>query len=247
MRTDIRKMSRKPTPSEKASIEDRRQKLNTRLGHFNTKAERFLGEQDMDEIVLFCGVDDRTGLEDEDEEWFDDKEEDDEGPEWPEHQTVCMPSAFSKQDIQQLHLEDLALQELQLRQGQANDTLEKLRTALGRKSLLFRKSVRKAHTTKGKTRAWDEVNRTTAQILKYVRGYRRARQAMERLGAEKSILEKYKEIKDEDLKMSSDLIEENRFGQKNDVMAWFWKIDGQKGNQDDKWMLECMYCIVMFA
>ena len=70
---------------------------------------------------------------------------------------------------------------------------------------------------------------------------------MERLGAEKSILEKYKEIKDKDLKMSSDLIEENRFGQKNNVMAWFWKIDGQKGNQDDKWMLECMYCIVMFA
>src|SRR6266481_883186 len=45
-------------------------------------------------------------------------------------------------DIQRLGLEPMAKQEMELRQGQANDALEGLRLALGQKALLYRSKVR---------------------------------------------------------------------------------------------------------
>jgi len=45
-------------------------------------------------------------------------------------------------DMHRLGLATMASQELELRQGQANDALEGLRLALGHKSLLFRTKVR---------------------------------------------------------------------------------------------------------
>jgi len=53
-----------------------------------------------------------------------------------------MPSSLQFADIQRLGLVTMASQELELRQGQANDALEGLRLALGHKTLLFRTKVR---------------------------------------------------------------------------------------------------------
>jgi len=48
-----------------------------------------------------------------------------------------MPSSLQITDMHRLGLVTMASQELELRQGQANDALEGLRLALGHKSLLF--------------------------------------------------------------------------------------------------------------
>src|SRR5882672_4070551 len=55
----------------------------------------------------------------------------------PEHMSIFMPSCLHISDIQRLGLVTMASQELELRQGQANDALEGLRLALGHKTLLF--------------------------------------------------------------------------------------------------------------
>jgi len=55
--------------------------------------------------------------------------------------SIFMPLCLHSSDIQRLGLVTMASQELELRQGQANDALEGLRLALGHKTLLFRTKV----------------------------------------------------------------------------------------------------------
>jgi hypothetical protein len=60
----------------------------------------------------------------------------------PERMTIFMPSSLQHADVQRLGLATMARQELELRQGQADDALEGLRLALGHKALLYRSKVR---------------------------------------------------------------------------------------------------------
>jgi len=60
----------------------------------------------------------------------------------PEHMSIFMPLSLQIADMHRLGLATMASQELELRQGQANDALEGLRLALGHKSLLFQTKVR---------------------------------------------------------------------------------------------------------
>jgi archaellum component FlaC len=72
--------------------------------------------------------------------------------------------------------------ELQLREGQANDSLERLRECLAEKSLRFRKQLRSAKGQKKTTRAWDSIHRMEDQIKQVVVTYRTARDAIRELG-----------------------------------------------------------------
>ncbi|KAI6042083.1 hypothetical protein EDC04DRAFT_2601224 [Pisolithus marmoratus] len=60
------------------------------------------------------------------------------------------------------------------------------------------------------------------------RSYQRARQALLRLDPDANMAEKYQEILPEDLAVSKEVTEENRFGQGTSKLAWFWVIDGKK-------------------
>jgi hypothetical protein len=104
---------------------------------------------------------------------------------------------------------------------------------------LLRTSVRGAKGQKGKTRAWNEVDRISETIMKDVSLYHRAREALVGLQAEENVLRKYRPILSEDLKMSGDVVEENRVGQRNDSLAWFWRLDGAGQRPGDDWMQEC--------
>jgi hypothetical protein len=78
-------------------------------------------------------------------------------------------------------------------------------------------------------------------IMKHVRRYKRARRALEKLGVAHGVLEKYQDIKKEDLNMSGDILEENRVGQKNATLAWFWWLGPQGDSVGKDWMEECEY------
>jgi hypothetical protein len=73
--------------------------------------------------------------------------------------------------------------------------------------------------------------------MKYVGFYQHAWQALERLRADEEILG-YREV---DLKMSSEIVEENRYGQQNDTLAWFGHLGPQTDAEGDSWMEECMW------
>ncbi|KAI6127051.1 hypothetical protein F5141DRAFT_994290, partial [Pisolithus sp. B1] len=55
--------------------------------------------------------------------------------------------------------------------------------------------------------------------------YQRARQAILRLDPDVDTAEKYPEILPEDLAVSKEVTEENRFGQGSSKLAWFWMMD----------------------
>jgi pimeloyl-CoA synthetase len=100
--------------------------------------------------------------------------------------------------------------------------------------------VRVARSYKATTCAWKDVRLAQEKIRKHVRAYRRARKALEQLGASEEVLEKYKPIMQDDLRMSGDVVEENRTGQRSDALAWFWHTGDVNLDQENNWMNECM-------
>jgi len=158
----------------------------------------------------------------------------------PERMVLCLPSNFTLQQRKEYGLLELGNMEYELREGQANDALERLRECLAEKSLRFRKEVRPAKSQKKMTRAWDSVHRVDNQIRQAVVTYRTARQAIGELGGAAD-LERFQEINKSDLKMSGDVIEENRVGQRSSVLPWFWRLDRKAKEYCGDYEKECEY------
>ena len=119
--------------------------------------------------------------------------------------------------------------------------LENLWVALGHKALLWWMKVQPANTNKKRTRAWDDIKAACCQVEKHARSYYRARRAMINLGADEETMIRYKVIERTDLKMSGDVVDPSRLGQRNDALAWFWRMPGNNEDQYDSWMQECKY------
>ena len=133
----------------------------------------------------------------------------------------------------------MADQEIHLRIGQANDSLEKLRMALGQKTSLYATVVRKAKHQSSKAQARTLVNQADSAVEKHAGSYRCARAALVKLGAEEEILEKFKPLTKKDLEICTDIVEESRFGQRSDKVAWFWRLDGGGDPQGNStWLTE---------
>jgi len=62
---------------------------------------------------------------------------------------------------------------------------------------------------------------------------------MEWLGASKVVLEIYKPLLREHLKLSGDITQPNRFGQCTDKLAWFWNAGQSNADGRYGWMDEC--------
>src|SRR6202051_12584 len=118
--------------------------------------------------------------------------------------------------------EDLAKAELRLQEGQLNDSLHHIRIALGHKSYLFRNGVRPARTQRLKTRAWAEVHAVELTVQHHARVYNRARQSMLNLDADASLLDRYKVLERQDLKIDTSVIAPYVRGQRNKSLPWFW-------------------------
>lgn len=156
----------------------------------------------------------------------------------PENALLWMPSSLGEETCLDLGFPDILKQEISLRQGQANDALHELRLGLGAKSLLLRTKVRQASSQRTRTRAWSEVNKASDKVDEELGSYRRCRNALAFLNPNDGTFVKYKVITDKDLKMVSDVTEENRVGQRSDKLAWFWRLDGDKDMDDASWMEE---------
>ena len=90
------------------------------------------------------------------------------------------------------------------------------------------------------TRAWDSIHRMENQIKQAVVVYRAARDAIGELG-EATDLERFQEIHKSDLKMSGDVVEENRVGQRSSILPWFWRLDRKAKEHCGKFEKECEY------
>ena len=70
--------------------------------------------------------------------------------------------------------------------------------------------------------------------------YRAARDAIEELG-EAADLERFQRITKSDLKMSGDIVEENRVGQRSSILPWFWRLDRKAKEYCGEYEKECKY------
>ena len=238
------------TASESFAIAHQRQNLQAKVDQFQSQGLTLMKKShlkisvggigktgytdDLDQLGLAGGDDEDDWLGADVEEIVEEEE-----PEvTPEKVVLHLPSNFTLQQRKEYGLQELGSMEYELREGQANDSLERLRECLAEKSLRFRKEVRPAKGQKRTTRAWDSVHRVDDQIRQAVVTYRTARWAIGMLGGA-AALERFQEIKKSDLKMSGDIVEENRVGQRSSVLPWFWRLDRKLDTNRGEFLKEC--------
>jgi hypothetical protein len=138
--------------ADRTVLEERRQRLENRVEAFHEKLDAMTDGVDYEDTNAqhLQNVDEENNIfigdDGEESEW---EEEDREGEEVGEEEknevvecmTLFMPSYLKPADRQRLGFGRIAKQELELRRGQANDSLNALRIALGHKALLFRTDV----------------------------------------------------------------------------------------------------------
>ena len=178
---------------------------------------------------------DSTDLDSNDDEAADWDEEPDisEGPSHPELMKLPFPSLLGARRCTELGLTQIASQEMEIRKAHAYQCLHQLKLVLGLKSAMFRKRIRVADSHRAKTRARTALRKVEAGVRLQVRRYHASRHALIQLGC---LATEFPEIEKEDLKMSRDITEENRFGQRNDKLAWFWGMNS--GVTEDAWQDE---------
>ena len=251
-----------PSASNKNRLSKAQSKLNQNLKIFQKQADIVWGKVDLDDLGSTPEV--RKGKEvesllidedlEDDEDDYDGESEDSEDddldqlshPNPNQNESILyLPSFFGVELCEKLDRVQVMKVEVELREGQAYDALEELRVALAQKALLFRTKVRNSDNTKEIAKAWTLVNNKSASINKHVATYQSAYQALKKLNG---LNDKLLPLSNEDLKLPSDITEENRIGQKSDSLAWFWKM-GQKyenGMKDCKTILLCFESCFIF-
>ncbi|KAN0125265.1 hypothetical protein V8E53_015656 [Lactarius tabidus] len=95
----------------------------------------------------------------------------------PEDLPIPLPSSVGWDWCVTHHSTSLAAKEAQLRVAQANDSIHKIRLALGYKSAIFRTQVRSAKSQQKKTRAWNAVKSVETTVHENARIYSMAHNA----------------------------------------------------------------------
>ena len=247
MRSEIRLLPTAPSATQRTAIAEKRQRLLARITRFLNSGERFIGGVEVEEISTpqddpqLCA--NENGAVDEESFWNtpsveDEQPDDEDGDIFPESQGLWIPSSIGF-IAPSVGWENLVEQELQLQIGQANDSLQRLRTHLGQKSVLYRMHVRSSTSVRTDTRSRNDIRRIGLKINKDARSYQRARDAMVNLGAANTILNKYQNLSREHLVLPADLTEENRVGQGSDTLPWLWRVGGVNTRPGSEWDDEC--------
>ena len=254
----VRKIGSHPTPDQKKDLALKHSRLQDKIDAFQRQAGTVLHAVSNDGDDSWgdeCAREIYTGAE------FDGiGEEDDDGHDSAaeEHYQMQFPGNSSSdghinaEDIQ-LHLpshlghtwcdknaaEDLAKAEPRLQVGQLNDSLHHIRIALGHKSYVFRNDVRPARTQRLKTRAWAEVHAVESTVQHHARVYNHAWHSMPNLGADDTLLSRYKVLERQDLKIDTTVIAPDVRGQRNKSLPWFWSMDIRRDADVGAWMSDC--------
>ncbi|KAI6040541.1 hypothetical protein EDC04DRAFT_2602333 [Pisolithus marmoratus] len=231
LRYELHQLPSLMSTRQEVKTSEKRQRLSSRIEEFHSTGQAFLKGLEIDGAFIpqddpaFCGQEDQ---EKEDGEFW----EDDDGVlEAPDEEVQELASSIGAAKLMELCLHDLLKEEMELRIGQANDCS---------KAMLYRQNFRTANSTREGTSTKREIQKVVVRINKHVRSYQRARKAILRLDLNDNIGEKYQEIKPEDLAVSKEVTEENRFGQGVSKMAWFWVVDGEQNqlNVDSGGLME---------
>lgn len=214
-----------PSAKIRLDLNKRRSRLKNAVDKFNNDASAYLPE------YLREWISEGPDVAPEDGQYMSLLEED---PDQPvpfilpkvvaENQYLCFPSTIGGEALKAAGYGALAEKELLLRRGQANDSLQGVRTSLGEKSFLFRHDLRLADSKVKKTKAWTRLITVNKKVNQYRWTYEKCRSAMVQLGAEKDILRFYQPLAREDCKVSTAVMMPNKSGQRDITLAWFWTL-----------------------
>ncbi|KAI0346079.1 hypothetical protein BDW22DRAFT_1323196 [Trametopsis cervina] len=118
-------------------------------------------------------------------------------------------------------------QELELRQGQAEDRLASLRVLLAWKSVVFRRGVRPAGAYGERLRAWEKVRSVASSVRQQASIYEQTRRIMYAstdVGSPqgKAIRSRFKVLTKADLKISTEFLSSDIRGMRHTHQSWIW-------------------------
>jgi len=158
-----------------------------------------------------------------------------------EYILLHLPSHLGRSWCNRNAAKELAKAELRLQEGQLNDFLHHIHIALGHKSYLFRNDMRPACMQRLKTCAWAEVHAVKSTVQHHAWVYNCMRKSMLDLDAEASLLDWYKSLEWQDLRIDTTVIAPNVCGQWNKSLLWFWSMDVQRDADVRAWMNDCRH------
>ena len=158
-----------------------------------------------------------------------------------EYISLHLPSHLGHSWCNRNAAKELAKAELRLQEGQLNDFLHHIHIALGHKSYLFRNDMRPACMQRLKTCAWAEVHAVKSTVQHHAQVYNCVWKSMLDLDAEASLLDRYKSLEQQDLRIDTTVIAPNVCGQQNKLLLWFWSMDVQRDANVRAWMNDCRH------
>lgn len=233
----VRKMDARASYDRQISLQAKRRRLQTNIDSFISQSANFLGDTDETPQTIF------------DAEWSNEDYEADDPvdagvhttedipncePVLPELIPLPLPSSFIR-ETRLGRLRHLSHCELQLRGGQANDSLHNLRVAIAHRSFVFRSRIRKNSPTTGysmRLRSYGDAHAVQMTIDQAAKVYRTARKAMILLGADDTLLARYKVLLKEDLASSTAVADPNARGQSRVKLSWIWQTTPHTDNPE---------------
>jgi hypothetical protein len=240
LRAYVRRQGGTWSRAQKLEVAQRRERLRSRIDSFNRAA-----------LSHLRGVDDGTQNADDISPLSDEDSEDEVDPfapseelftGEPEARALLLPSTVGYVQCHRLRLHKLIDKEIALREGQANDALEGLRSGIGEKSFRYRQHLRHAKGNIESTRARSGIQTVGRALNHHRRVYGFARRALIALAAEtEDESTRYKPVTLADLQVSTVIYNTKAPGQRNKRLAWFWSSHVIGETEDTNAMTECMY------
>jgi len=151
---------------------------------------------------------------------------------------LLLPSSLGWEWCINHGVRSLAIKEAKLRYAQANDSIHRIRLALGFKSALFRTQVRDARTQQTKTRAWTAIHSVDTTVQDHARNYSMARDAYLKVQQASGDLAELPPLRPTDLHVNTAILGAAQVGQRNQQLPWIWSF-GTSVKQDGTWVDEC--------
>jgi hypothetical protein len=151
---------------------------------------------------------------------------------------ILLPSTLGLEWCASHGVKSLAIKEAKLRYAQANDSIHRIRLALGFKSALFRTQVRDARSQQTKTRAWTTIHSVDTTVHEHSRNYSMARDAYLKVQNSSGDSPELPQLRPADLRVNTAILGAAQVGQRNTQLPWIWSF-GISHKKDGTWMDEC--------
>ncbi|KAH9035662.1 hypothetical protein EDB85DRAFT_1862900 [Lactarius pseudohatsudake] len=150
---------------------------------------------------------------------------------------ILLPSTLGAEWCILHGVRSLAIKEAKLRYAQANDSIHRMRLALGFKSALFRTKVRGARSQKTKTRAWTAVDNVETTVHQHARNYGMARDAYIKVQQVSDGSLELPQLHATDLRVKTAILGAAEVGQRNTQLPWIWSF-GFSNMEGEGWFDE---------